>query len=127
MHGFTACRVSFRHGFVDLVFSYCQKLNKSLYCRSQGVKLFGLHKCHRLNYINTTLPLVLMCTNLRMWKYFAVFLMWACILLSVNSYNKSQANPQLCSKPQSPTALQIFTVLGCQRDSCLCFTCCLDQ
>lgn len=96
MHSFTGCAVSLRCDLVDSVFSYCQRLNKSFYCRSQGVKLFGLCKCRRLYYINTILPLASTGTSLWMWKYFAVFLMWACILLSENSYNKSQANPQLC-------------------------------
>lgn len=91
--GFTGCMVSSGRDFVDSVFSSCQRLNQSLYRRSQGVKLFGLCKCHRLSRSNTMLPLALTCTDLWMWKYFAVFLMRACILLSANSYNKTQAKP----------------------------------
>lgn len=126
-HGFTGCLVSFRHVFVYSGFCCCQRLNKYLPWRRHRVKLSGLYRCQRLNYINTMLPLALTCTNLWMWKYFAVFLTWECTLCA-SFYNKSQAKmPQMCYEPWSPTGLQIFTTLGCQRDSCLCFTCCLAQ
>lgn len=71
-HGFTGGLVSFRHVFMYSGLCCYQRLNKYLYWRSHQAKLFGLYRCQRLNYINTTLPLALSCTNLWMWKYFAV-------------------------------------------------------
>lgn len=97
-HNFTGCTVSFSHDFVD---SPSARDCKSHYCRNQGVKLFGLHKCHKISYISTLLSLALTRTNLWMWKYFGVFLIW--VMYTVECEFLQQ-------KPVKPSAVLETTV-----------------